>query len=103
MRTTTVDAVLRKQMNLNKGVKIKKHFQGHGIAVASRHPRQEREDPVSTLYHGQNRDVWLTKYTDGHEEHFEEEELRSGKDGPAPPGQDGKLVLIIRDHPKRTA
>ena len=54
MRTTTVDAVLRKQMNLNKGVKIKKHFQGHGIAVGT---LDKKEKIVSTLYHGQNRDV----------------------------------------------
>ena len=40
---------------------------------------------------------------DGLEEHFEEEELRSGKHGSVPNGQDGKPVLTVRDLPERKA
>ena len=49
----------------------------------------------STLYPGQEREAWLVKYTDGTQEHFEEEELRSGKDGPQPAAGDGKPVLVV--------
>ena len=38
---------------------------------------------------------------DGHQEHYEEEELRAGKDGAVPNGEDGKPVLIFRDLPER--
>ena len=45
----------------------------------------KKEKIDSTLYPGQEREVWLVKYnSDGVTEHFEEEELRSGSDGPAP-------------------
>ena len=37
------------------------------------------------------------------EEHFEEEELRSGKCGPAPAHGDGKPSIILRDMPQRKA
>ena len=78
------DAVLRRLMELKKGVKFEKFFHGHGIATGK---LDKLEKVDSTLYQGQERDAWLVKYEDGHEEHFEEEELRSGKDGPAPAGQ----------------
>ena len=46
--------------------------------------------------------AWLVKYeSDDHEEHFEEFELRSGKDGAAPSTGDGKPVLIVRDLQER--
>jgi hypothetical protein len=48
------------------------------------------------LYPGEERDAWLVVYDDDTEEQFEEEELRSGKDGPAPTGQHGKPVLVVR-------
>ena len=57
----------------------------------------------STLYPGEEREAWLVVYDDNTEEHFEEEELRSGKDGPAPVGQDGKPTLVVRHLQKRTA
>ena len=39
-----------------------------------------------------------------YQEHFEEEELRSGKDGPAPTdGSDGKPMLVVRGLPERDA
>ena len=76
------------------GVKVEKYFQGHGIAVGT---LKRKEKVASSLYPGQDRDAWLVEYSDGHEEHFEEKELRSGKDGPVPAGQvDGKPVLIVR-------
>ena len=48
-------------------------------------------------------DAWKVKYvSDGLEEHFEEEELRSNKVGPAPlGGVDGKPVLVVRNLPER--
>ena len=73
-----VDAVLRRMMELKKGVEIEKHFDGHGICSAK---LEKKESVDSTLYPGQEREAWLVRYTDGHEEHFEEEELRSGKHG----------------------
>ena len=87
-------------MKLKKGVEIEKHFDGHGKAVGK---LEKKETVDSTLYVGQQRDAWLVKYSDGHEEHFEEEELRSGKEGPAPTGRDGKPVLIVRHLPERKA
>ena len=68
-----VDAVLRRMMELKKGVKVEKHFHGHGLATGT---LQKLEEVDSTLYPGQERDAWLIKYTDGHTEHYEEEELR---------------------------
>ena len=94
-----VDATLRQTMVLKKGVTLEKHFDAHGIAVGT---LCKIEQVGSTLYPGQNRDAWLTKYNDGHEEHYEEEELRSGKYGPVLAGQDGKPVLIVRDLPGAT-
>ena len=48
--------------------------------------------------------AWLVKYdADGVTEHFEEFELRSGKDGPAPAAGDGKPVLVVRGLPERDA
>ena len=88
-----VDAVLRQLMELKSGVKIEKYFQGHGICVGT---LKKKEKVDSTLYPGQERDAWLVVYDDNTEEHFEEEELRSGKDGPVPTGQDGKPVLVVR-------
>ena len=95
-----VDAVLRQQMQLKKGVKIEKHFHNHGVAEGT---LDKKEKVDSTLYHGEERDAWLVKYADGHQEHYEEEELRSGKYGPVPSGEDGKPVLIVRNLPERTA
>jgi hypothetical protein len=88
-----VDAVLRQQMVLKKGIKLEKHFHGAGKCVGTLDKLEEVE---SSLYPGQERHAWLCKYDDGHEEHFEEEELRSGKEGPTPAGQDGKPILIVR-------
>ena len=93
-----VDAVLRRLMQLKRGVKIEKHFDGHGIATGT---LEKLEEVDSTLYPGKERDAWLVKYPDGHEEHYEEEELRSGKYGPVPNGQDGKPVLVVRNLPQR--
>ena len=95
-----VDGVLRSLMKLKKGVELEKHFHGHGIFVGK---LDKIEEVQSTLYPGQDRDAWLVKYADGHEEHYEEEELRTGKYGPVPNGQDGKPVLIVRDMPERKA
>jgi len=63
----------------------------------------KKEKVDSTLYPGQERDAWIVKYGDGTSEHFEEEELRSGKDGPAPAQGDGKPVLVVRDVKERDA
>lgn len=95
-----VDAVLRRMMELKKGVKVEKHFHGHGLATGT---LQKLEEVDSTLYPGQERDAWLIKYTDGHTEHYEEEELRSAKYGPVPNGEDGKPVLLVRNLAQRTA
>ena len=93
-----VDAVLRRLMVLKKGVKIEKHFHGHGTAVGT---LTKKEKVDSTLYPDHERDAWLIKYEDDHKEHYEEEELRSAKYGPVPNGQDGKPVLIVRNLPER--
>ena len=95
-----VDAVLRRTIELKKGVTIEKFFRGHGVAVGT---LDKKEKVDSTLYPGQERDAWLVKYADGTEEHFEEEELRSGKDGAQPAAGDGKPVLIVRHLPERVA
>ena len=95
-----VDAVLRAVMVLKKGLKIDKHFDGHGMATGE---LEQLEKVNSTLYPGQERAAWLVKYADGHEEHYEEEELRSGRHGPVPSGEDGKPVIIVRDLPERKA
>ena len=93
-----VDAVLRLLMKLKKGTEIEKHFNGHGICVGQ---LDKKEKVNSTLYPDEQHDAWLIKYADGHEEHFEEEELRSGKYGAVPAGQDGKPVLIVRNLAER--
>ena len=93
-----VDAVLRGKMVLKKGVKMEKHYDGHGKAVGT---LDKKEKVGSTLYPGQEREAWLVRFADGTVEHFEDEELRSGKDGPVPNGQDGKPVLIVRDLAER--
>ena len=56
---------------------------------------------ASSLDPGQECQAWLTKFADGTVEHFEVEELRSGKCGPTPNGQDGKPVLIVRNLAER--
>jgi hypothetical protein len=94
-----VDGVLRVLMTLKKGVRFEKFFHGHGIAVGT---LSSEETIASSLYPGQDRPAWLCTYPDGHREHFEEEELRSGKAGPSPAGQDGKPVLIVRHLPERS-
>eukprot|EP00966_Prymnesium_polylepis_P006337 145114-Prymnesium_polylepis.1 len=67
---------------------MEKYFNGHGVCEG-RLVKKEKID--STLYPGKEVEAWLVKYTsDGTEEHFEEEELRSGKDGPPPAAGDGK-------------
>ena len=97
----TVDAVLRRMMVLKKGVKIEKYYHGHGLCVAQLVKEEVME---STLYPGKQRKAWMVKYeSDGLVEHFEEEELRSGKHGGTPNGEDGKPVLIVRDLPERRA
>jgi len=63
----------------------------------------KKEKVDSTLYPGQERDAWIVKYEDGTTEHFEEEELRSGKDGPGPAQGDGKPVLVVRGVKERDA
>ena len=95
-----VDAVLRNVMVLKKGVEVEKHFDGHGTAVGK---LVKTETVDSTLYPGQERDAWLITYADGHEEHYEEEELRSARYGSVPNGTDGKAVLIVRNLPERDA
>ena len=77
---------------------MEKHFDGHGKAVGT---LDKKEKVDSTLYAGQEREAWLVKYADGHTEHYEEEELWAGRDGPVPNGQDGKPVLIIRNLAER--
>ena len=94
-----VDAILRRLMELKPGVKIEKYFDGHGVCVGT---LKKKEKVDSTLYPGAEREAWLVSYADNTEEHFEEEELRSGKDGPAPTGRDGKPVLIVRGLQKHT-
>ena len=95
-----VGSVLRQTMVLKKGVQVEKHFDGHGTAVGTLYKKETVE---STLYPGQERDGWLVRYADGHEEHYEEEELRSAKYGPVPTGQDGKAVLVVRNLSERNA
>ena len=96
-----IDAVLRRIMTLKKGVKMEKYFHGYGVCSGK---LAKMEKVNSTLYNGQERDAWLVKYEDDSEEHFEEEELRSGKVGPAPAdGKDGKPVLVLRGLPERDA
>jgi len=92
-----VDGVLRQLMELEKGVVVEKYFAGHGVCKGK---LTNKEKVNSTLCPGQERDAWTVKYdADGHEEDFEEEELRSGKDGPAPANGDGKPVLVVRHLP----
>jgi hypothetical protein len=93
-----VDGVIRRLMELKKGVTIEKYFDGHGVWTGT---LDKKETVDSTLYQGEEREAWLVKYPDGHSEHFEEEELRSGKDGPHPQGKDGKPVLVVRGRPER--
>ena len=89
-----LDAVLRQLMVLKAGVTVEKHFHGHGLCAGS---LKKKETINSTLYPAQTRSAWLIEYdSDGHTEHFEEEELRSGKHGEVPNGQDGKPVTIVR-------
>ena len=96
-----VDGVLRQLMELKKGVVVEKYFAGHGICKGK---LTKKEKVDSTLFPGQERNAWTVKYdADGHEEDFEEEELRSGKDGPAPANGDGKPVLVVRHLPERQA
>lgn len=81
-------------MPLKKDVEVEKYFTGHGVCKAK---LVKKEKIDSTLYPGQQRDAWLVRYSsDGAEEHFEEEELRSGKDGAPPHGSDGKPALVVR-------
>lgn len=94
-----VDASLRRLMKLKKGTLIEKYFAGTGVC-SGKLVKQEKID--STLYPGTEVQAWLVRYdVDGVEEHFEEIELRSGKDGPRPANGDGKLVLIVRHLPER--
>ena len=96
-----VDAVLRRLQVLKKGVVVEKYFSGEGIAKGK---LIKKEKVQSTLYPGEERDAGTVRYdADGFEEDFEEEELRSGKDGPAPANGDGKPVLVVRDLPERNA
>ena len=95
-----VDCVLRRLMTLKKGVKMEKHYNGHGICTGT---LEKLEKVGSGLYPGQECQAWLTKFADGTVEHFEVEELRSGKDGPVPNGQDGKPVLVVRNLDQRNA
>lgn len=95
-----VDATLRKVMKLQKDVVVEKYYQGHGVCKAK---LVKTEKVMSTLYPGKQVDAWKVKYvSDGNEEYFEEEELRSGSDGPAPSAGDGKPVLVVRDLAERS-
>lgn len=94
-----VDATLRRTMKLKPGTVFEKYFSGHGFCTGKL-VRQEKID--STLYAGTEVNAWLVRYdSDGVEEHFEEIELRLGKDGPAPDAGDGKPKLVVRDLPER--
>ena len=97
-----VDATLRRMMVLKKDVLVEKYYAGHGVCTAK---LLKTEKVASTLYPGKQVDAWKVRYTsDGMEEHLEEEELRLGKDGPAPAGgADGKPVLVVRNLPERDA
>ena len=97
-----VDATLRRLMELKKDVAVEKYYAGHGVCTAK---LVKLEKVASTLYPGTQVDAWKVRYTsDGTEEHFEVEELRSGKVGPAPTGgADGKPVLVVRHLPERNA
>ena len=87
-------------MKLKKDVVIEKYYAGHGVCKAK---LVKMEKVASTLYPGTQVDAWKVKYVaDGLEEHFEEEELRSGSDGPAPAAGDGKPVLVVRDLAERS-
>ena len=87
-------------MKLKKDVVIEKYYAGHGVCKAK---LVKMEKVASTLYPGTQVDAWKVKYVaDGLEEHFEEEELRSGSVGPAPAAGDCKPVLIVRDLPERS-
>ena len=88
-----VDAVVRRLMELKPGVKMEKYFHGTGVCVGT---LKKKEIVQSTLYPGQDREAWVVDYADGHTDDFEEEELRSGRDGPAPANTDGKPVLVVR-------
>ena len=86
-------------MKLKKGVQVEKHYHPTGIATGT---LEKVEKVASDLYPGKERDAWLTKFpSDNTVEHFEDEELRSGKSGPVPNGQDGKPMLIVRGLPER--
>ena len=87
-------------MPLKKNVKVEKYFDGHGVCTGK---LDKKEKVDSTLYPGQERDAWIVKYEDDTTEHFEEEELRSGKDGPGPAQGDGKPVLVVRGVKERDA
>jgi hypothetical protein len=88
-------------MKLTAGVQVEKHFDGHGICVGK---LVKSEIVSSALYPNHDRPAWLVKYSmDGHEKHFEEEELRSAKHGPVNSGMDGKAVLLVRDLAERKA
>lgn len=93
-----VDGVLRRLMELKKGIAVTKYFQGHGVVTGK---LLKKGKVNSTLYPGQERDAWTVHYPDGFEEDFEEEELRFGKDGPAPTEGDGKPSLVVRHLPER--
>lgn len=93
-----VDGVLRRLMELKKGVTIEKYFEGHGIVTGK---LLKKGKVNSTLYPGTVRDAWTVHYPDGFEEDFEEEELQSGTHGPAPANGDGKPVLVVRHLPER--
>mmetsp|Transcript_8882 Transcript_8882/g.28070 ORF Transcript_8882/g.28070 Transcript_8882/m.28070 type:complete len:292 (+) Transcript_8882:74-949(+) len=94
-----VDATLRRLVPLKKGTKMEKYFAGHGVCKGKLVKEEEVDSPRDA---GQQVKAWLVKYdSDGHEEHFEEFELRSGRDGPAPAAGDGRPVLVVRDLPER--
>ena len=93
-------------MELKKGVVVEKYFAGDGQMAAGVYKGKlvKMEKVDSTLYPGSERNAWTVRYDhDGFEEDFEEEELRSGKDGPAPANGDGKPVLFVRNLPERKA
>ena len=83
--------MLRHHMELKKGLKIEKHFAGHGVTEGT---LVKKETVDSTLFHGQEREAWLVRYADGHEEHYEDEELRSGKHDQVPAGNDGPHLRL---------
>lgn len=81
-----LDAALRSSVKLGVGSKVCKFFQGYGFCDG----KVVKTDMCdSTLYPGQERNVYVVKYaSDGSQEDLEEEEIRP--------------LLVVKDMPART-